>query len=231
MKRFAMLSVAALCAAAGAARAATLTVTDPFSIDTTSAPGAPSSVTLSFAQFNAGLGTLTGVNVALTGAADAVLSFVNNSPTVITFSNGTSSTSLQLSGAGLATASSATLTSAVASGQINGSAASPGFAYTYFDGTAAPVNLGGAVAGASLAAYLGSGTDTLSAAFGAGPSSASFASPGPPLFAGVGGGGQASGNVTITYTYTPVPLPAALWLLLSALGGLGAMFERRSSAA
>jgi hypothetical protein len=157
------------------------------------------------------------------------LTFTNNSPSTIAFTNGSSSTSLQLSATGLTTQTSQTLNAITASGTIIASASYPTFAYTYFPGSSSAVNLSGAVASSSLLSYEGLGTTSVSAAFGTATSRATFVSPGGEYFAGVGGGGQASGDVVVTYTYTPVPLPAALPLILSGLAGLGALARRRKT--
>jgi hypothetical protein len=226
--------VAAMCIGPGMARAATVTETDPFSIDTTTGPGAPSSVNLSFAQFNASLGTLTGVTVQLTGSADAVLAFANSSTTSETFTNGESHTSLTLTGTGLSTLSSGNLSSGlVPSGTINAGSTAGTFVYTYLPGSTSGLNLAGNVAAGSLGSYVGSGSMTLNSdvfttAFSASSSMASFAPANSPYFIGVGGGGQASGNVVVTYSFTPVPIPAALSLLLSGVAGLG-LFARTAS--
>ncbi len=224
-----VLVVSALCAGQGLASAATLTETDPFAIDTTTGPGAPSSESLSFAQFDSSLGTLTGISIQLTGSANSVLAFANNSTSAIPFTNGTSSTDFSLMGTGFSTDSSPVLTESVASGSMNGSAASPAPVFTYFSGTSSAVTLFGTVSGANLAAYRGTGTATVTAGFGSATSSASFTSPGGSLFAGVGGGGQASGDVTVTYTYAPVPLPGAVWLLVSGIVGLSGLARRKLS--
>ncbi len=214
----------------GLAAAATVTQTNVLSIDTTTAPGAPSSEALSFAQFNAAQGTLTGVSIQLEGNADSVLSFVNNSPSAIAFTAGSSFTSLQLSATGLVTQTSPTLNANTASGTMNASVSPPALAYTYFPGSSSAVNLSGAVASNSLLSYEGTGTTSVTAAFETSTSAATFAPPGGAYFAGVGGGGQASGDVIVTYTYTPVPLPAALPLILSGLAGLGAFARHRKIA-
>ena len=224
------LAIVSFCGFSGLAAAATITETDALSIDTTAAPGASSSESLSFAQFNTALGTLTGVAIQLEGNADSVLTFINNSPSTIAFTNGSSSTSLQLSAAGLATQTSPALSANTASGTMNAGGSYPTFAYTYFPGSSSAVNLSGAVASGSLLGYEGVGTTSVSAAFNTASSSATFTAPGGEYFAGVGGGGQASGDVIVTYTYTPVPLPAALPLMLSGLAGLGAMTRRRKMA-
>jgi hypothetical protein len=237
MKQYAYVALMACALAPLCVRAATVTETDPFSIDTTTGPGAPSSVNLTFGQFNSSLGTLTGVSVQLSGTADSVLAFINSSPTSTPFTNGESTTSLSLSGTGLSTLSTGTLDSGlVASGTINGSptstAASPVFAYTYFAGPHSAANLSGSVAAGSLGSYIGSGSmmlsgDVFTTAFAASSSMASFAPAASPYFTGVGGGGQASGNVLVTFTYTPVPLPAAFPLLLSGVAAFGALARRR----
>jgi hypothetical protein len=128
------------------AAASTVSETDAFSIDTTVSPtSSPDS--LSFAQFNAALGTLTGVSIELTGQANAVYSVVTNSTSSFT-TTGSASTTLQVSGVGFTAVSSPTLAAGVTDGTVNASSSSSTF--THFPGTASSVDLLASVASGSL---------------------------------------------------------------------------------
>ncbi len=224
MNRLLLATIAASLAPL-ATQAATLVETDPFLIDTTT--GTTSSATASFNQFNAALGTLTGVSIEFTGSADSVYSALTSSTTSVT-TTGTSTTTLQLTGTGLTTLATPTLSAGATNGVVNANTGSNPYTVTYFPGTSSAFDLFGAVSSSSLAAYTGSGTVALQALFPNFTSSGSINTAGSPgSFSAVGGGGQANGNVILTFDYTPVPLPPALPLLLSGIAGLGLMIKRR----
>lgn len=226
MKRFAIIAICGSTLACASAGADVVTETGSLSIDTTTGG---SSDTLSFAQFNSALGTLTGISVELLGTANSVYSVATNSTTPFT-TTGTSSTTLTLSGAGLNSLSTPTLTASVTGGSVNASSSSSTFVETYFPGSASVFDLLGTVASGSLGAYIGSGSASVLAQFSSSTSSGTFTNP-AGSFAGAGGGGQASGDLTVTFDYTPVPLPPALPLLLSGFAALGLLAKRRRGAA
>jgi hypothetical protein len=226
MKRFALIAICGSTLACASAGADVVTETGSLSIDTTTGG---SSDTLSFAQFNSALGTLTGISVELMGTANSVYSVATNSTTPFT-TTGTSSTTLTLSGAGLNSLSTPTLTASVTGGSVNASPSSSTFVETYFPGSPSEFDLLGTVASGSLGAYIGSGSASVLAQFSNFTSSGTSTNP-AGSFAGAGGGGQASGDLTVTFDYTPVPLPPALPLLLSGFAALGLLAKRRRGAA
>jgi hypothetical protein len=209
-----------------ATQAASVAETDQFSIDTTTS--AVSTDGLTFAQFNAALGTLTGVSIEFAGDADSVYQVLTNSTTSLT-STGTSTTSLQLTGSVLAnTLSTATLSAGTTNGVVNANVAPNPYTITYFPGSQSAFDQ--TVSENNLAAFTGSGSFALQAGFPSFTASGSINTTGSPgSFSGVGGGGQANGDVVVTYDYTPVPLPAALPLLFSGMFGFGFLTGRRNS--
>jgi len=224
MNKFASAATIALLAPI-ATQAASVTESDQFSIDTTTSSA--STASLAFAQFDAALGTLTGVSIEFAGEADSVYQVLTNSTTSVT-STGTSTTSLQLTGSVLAnTLSTSTLSAGTTNGVVNANVAPNAYTVTYFPGSQSAFDQ--MVSENNLAAFIGSGSLALQAGFLPFTASGSINNAGSPgSFSGVGGGGQASGDVVVTYDYTPVPVPAALPLLLSGMVGFGILTGRRS---
>ena len=178
--------------------------------------------TISLQKFNTALGTLTGVELILSGSADLGLNILNISGGAWTGTGTDCCASIVLTGLGADTTS----VGLNATGPMTVAGSGPPFSSQYFAGPnptslAASVN---ALAG-EFALYEGAGT--FLATLDVNATTSTWA----PAVAGTFGGGGASGSgtVTVEYTYSSLatPLPAALPLLASGLGMMGFLARRR----
>jgi hypothetical protein len=185
--------------------------------------------TLNLQKFNTGLGTLTGVQLTLSGVADLGVNVFNFAGGAWSGTGSDCCASIVLTGLGSDTTSAAL----TATGLMSVSGTGPAFSTTYFAGPNS-TSLSASVAAllGELSLYEGAGTFAVSLLVDTTTSTWS------PTTGGTAGGGGASGSgtVTVEYTYAPLatPLPAALPLFASGLGALGLVGwrkKRKSSAA
>jgi hypothetical protein len=178
--------------------------------------------TISLQKFNTALGTLTGVELILSGAADLGLNILNVSGGAWTGTGTDCCASIILTGLGADTTSVALN----ATGTMTVSGTGPAFSTQYFTGPN-PTSLAASVnaLASELALYEGAGN--FLATLDVNATSITW-TPGVGETFG-GGGASGSGTVTVEYTFTPLatPLPAALPLLASGLGMMGFLARRR----
>lgn len=212
LKQTMAVTAAFACVAlSAAANSYTVSATDP---SQTTAFGPDS---LSLAQFNGALGTLTSVKVTLsvTGAESASVFNFNGTPKPYTVDAQTAIS---------ATTGALTVSTTLDSGSFSGTAAP--FTPITLTGPTVTQTASGFVAG-SLAAYIGNGVTTFNVDVTGGTANVTGSIPANVL---VGGSANVAETVTIEYTYT-VATPdggVTMALLGAALGGV-ALLKRREA--
>jgi hypothetical protein len=179
---------------------------------------APIDDNLTLEQFNPGLGTLTGVELVLNASATEVLEVLNFTDEPLSFTNGSASTPITVTGP----AGTSTSVTASVSG-VSGTVPGVLFSITPFAGTLETLSNSAAVLPADFGFYEGLGTFMFNLLANTG----TYGGTGNNL--GFGGSMTANGNVTVEYTYDAVatPLPAGLPLFATGLGVLGVLGRRR----
>jgi hypothetical protein len=178
--------------------------------------------TIGLQKFNTALGTLTGVELILSGAANLGVDVFNFSGGAWTGTGTDCCGSIVLTGLGADTTSVALN----ATGTMTVAGAGPAFSTQYFAGPN-PTSLTASVnaLASELALYEGAGNFLATLDVNA---TSSTWTPGVGVTFG-GGGASGSGTVAVEYTYSPLatPLPAAFPLFASGFGLMGFLARRR----